>query len=96
MAESTELEHLQDGLHSEFWRHFSEHVTREWGPAGLRYQQAVQEAAKSSEAVMQLRMVLHTQEQILALMKWPAERMSALKAKQYVDAVGGSRRGPGL
>lgn len=96
VSEPNEIEHLTDGLNSEFWRHFSENVQREWGPAGLRYQQAVQKAAQSAEAVVELQKVLSAQEAILNLMRWPAERLERLKHQHVANGAGLSRRGPGL
>ena len=93
-----ELEALDDGLTSEFWRLFGDHVTREWGPAGLRYQQAVRDAAKSAEAVVELQKVLYAQEQLIALMQWPRDRQTALRQQrqQQLAPVNMSRRGQGL
>jgi hypothetical protein len=97
MSEQThERELLDEALAGEFWTLFSAHVTREWGPAGLRYQQAVQEAANAPEAVAKLRMVLHTQQELLALMRWPADRLAQLTAQAKTPLDPPSRRGPGL
>lgn len=96
--ESPTLEHLADGLSSPFWEWFGQHVTREWGPSGLRYQQAVRDAAKDPHAVIELQKVLHTQEAILALMKHPAEILGRLREQKKVELrlTTPSRRGPGL
>lgn len=93
-----ELENLSDLLNSEGWRWFSEHVTKEWGPSGLRYQQAVKAAAQDSNAVVELQKVLYAQEQVLVLMKAPRERLENLKHGHEVALRGPSmsRRGPGL
>lgn len=93
-----DLENLSDLLNSEGWRWFSEHVTKEWGPAGLRYQQAVRDAAKDANAVVELQKVLHTQEQVIVLMKAPRERLEHLKNGRELAMRGPSisRRGPGL
>lgn len=98
MTEQPTLETLSDGLSSPFWAWFSDYVTREWGPAGLRYQQAVREASKDPNAVIELQKVLHTQEQIYMLMKHPAERLSAARQahKTELRLHAPSRRGPGL
>lgn len=98
MTDDKELESLSDLLHGQGWAWFSEHVTREWGPAGLRYQQAVRDAAQSPSAIVELQKVLHTQEQVLLLMKAPRERLDRLKqARQPAHpAALVSRRGPGL
>lgn len=93
---SNELETLIDGIEGPFWALFSAHVTAEWGPSGLRYQQAVREAAASADAVVALQKVLHTQEAILHIMRWPADRASALKQQQARTEAPVTRRGPGL
>lgn len=95
-AMNTELENLKDGIESTFWDTFCKHVTDEWGPSGLRYQQAVREAAQSADAVIGLQKVLHTQEAILSLMRWPADRISTLKAQKDRAEASPSRRGYGL
>lgn len=99
MSDGNDLETLTDGLSSPFWAWFSAHVTKEWGPSGLRYQQAVRDAAKSAEAVLELQKVLHTQEAILLLMQAPRERLAGLQNERKVAlrlTTSQSRRGPGL
>lgn len=96
MSEPNEREHLTDGLNSEFWRLFQEHVTREWGPGGLAYQQAVQNAAEHANAVVELQKVLFTQKAIHALMCWPGNRLTQLQQKPTNTLAMASRRGPGL
>lgn len=94
MSDAThERETLDDGLRGEFWTLFCAHVTQEWGPAGLCYQQAVQNAAKDANAVIELQKVLHTQNAILGLMNWPAHRLSQLKSSAQPGAPSASRRG---
>lgn len=97
MSDPNELEQLYDGINSEFWRLFSKHVEREWGPAGLTFQVAVKNAASAPDGMLALQKVIATQENILAIMRWPAERIEQLKHQQksgFVMSV--SRRGPGL
>ncbi len=98
MADDQELETLNDGLVSPFWAWFTERATKEWGPSGLRYQQAVRDASQSPNAVIELQKVLHTQEAILSLVSAPAERLNALRQQRKVSLsmVAPSRRGPGL
>jgi len=91
-----EYEHLSDGLNSEFWKLFVEHVQREWGPSGLRYQQAVRDASHSANAVVELQKVLFAQDQVHALMRWPVERIHALRHDSRATETSASRRGPGL
>lgn len=96
-----DLETLSDFIASPGWTWFSEHVTREWGPSGLRYQQAVRDAAKDANAVVELQKVLHTQEAVLSLMRYPIEKAQTERARKLAELqakVGGgvSRRGPGL
>lgn len=98
MSDAThEREILEEGTATEFWRVVGEYVTREWGPSGIRFQQAVQAAAKSQDAVSELQKVLHTQEQMLWLLRWPNDRVAALKSQvpQPTDHAP-SRRGPFL
>lgn len=98
MTDHPTLETLADGLTSPFWEWFSAHVTREWGPSGLRYQQVVRDASQSPNAVVELQKVLATQDAIYALMKHPSEVLSKLREQKRVDLRLGapSRRGPGL
>lgn len=77
---SDEREALDDGVNGEFWKLFGVHVAREWGPAGIRYQQAVHAAAQSQTAVVDLQKVLYAQEEITKLMCWPVERLKLLQA----------------
>ena len=98
MTEQPTLETLNDGLSSPFWTWFQEYVTREWGPSGLRYQQAVREASKDPNAVVELQKVLHAQEAVYALMKHPSEKLQMLRNKHRAELHlhTPSRRGPGL
>lgn len=98
MADNNELETLTDLLHGAGWEWFGSHVAKEWGPSGLRYQQAVRDAAQSKEAVVELQKVLYAQEQILALLTAPRARVESLKDARKRELVGPSlsRRGPGL
>lgn len=94
---SIDLEALSDFVSSPAWAWFSEHVTREWGPSGLRYQQAVREAAKDANAVVELQKVLAAQDAVLQIMRHPSEQLQAMRAKAHASvAVGMSRRGAGL
>lgn len=100
VADDKELESLTDFVNSEGFRVFGERVTREWGPSGLRFQQAVREAAAGKEgAVANLQMVLKVQEEIIGLMTWPNDRVEALRNQTKARmgaALSMSRRGPGL
>jgi hypothetical protein len=89
-------EALSDFVSSPAWAWFSEYVTREWGPSGLRYQQAVRDAAQNQNAVIELQKVLAAQEAVLMVMKHPAEQLAQMKTKGIPALQGGSRRGPGL
>jgi hypothetical protein len=81
MTNPVDLDVVMDGLTGQFWTWFSTHVTNEWGPAGLRYQQAVRAAATDANAVVELQKVLYAQEQILLLMRHPQEKLNVLKQK---------------
>ena len=94
MSDKTnEREALEEGLSSAFWTLFATHVTREWGPAGILYQQAVRDAAQSQHAVIDLQKVLYAQEQVHALMQWPIDRLKQLKAQAQPVEPTMSRRG---
>ena len=98
MADDKELESLNDGLASPFWQWFKDRATKEWGPSGLRYQQAVLDASQSQNAVVELQKVIHTQQAIWTLIKAPEDRLQQLRQQRKVDLslVAPSRRGPGL
>jgi hypothetical protein len=89
-------EALSDFVSSHAWAWFSAYVTREWGPSGLRYQQAVRDAAQNANAVVELQKVLAAQEAVLTIMKHPSESLAQMKAKGIPALQGESRRGPGL
>lgn len=91
-----EREALEDGINGEFFRLLSQHMQREWGPGGIRYQQAVEAAAEDPNATVQLQKILHTSREIALLLRWPHERLQQLKAHAAPMVTGGSRRGPGL
>jgi hypothetical protein len=99
MADATERESLQDGLHSPFWQWFQTHKEKEWGVGGARYEQAVKLAAEKQDAdsVAMLRMVLFARNEIERLFQAPYERLNGLRHADRTDtALGASRRGPGL
>lgn len=92
-----DLEALSDGIESPFWASFCEYVTKEWGPSGLRYQQAVQNASEKAEAVVELQKVLAAQRAVLEIMRHPSEQLQTMRAKAKASlTVGMSRRGAGL
>lgn len=94
VAPLDDLEAMTDGVASPFWALFSAHVHREWGPAGLLYQQSVRAAAeKGGEAVVELQKVLFAQEAIVRLMRWPVERQAALTKLAHVEVSQGRRGG---
>lgn len=100
MADSSELDALQDGLASPFWQWFTSHMQKEWGAAGDRYQQAVMNAAamKDENAVHTLRMVIFARQEIERLFQAPQERLRQLRGERAAALVPStpSRRGPGL
>lgn len=100
MITPTDAENLESMLSGSGWQWLSAHVLREWGPSGLRYQQAVREAATSVNAVTELQKVLAAQDAVLSLMRAPVEALASMKG-QLMNAtmrelVPMSRRGPGL
>lgn len=99
MSEPNELETLTDFVSHDGWRMFGERAQREWGPSGLRFQQAVRDAAEKKEgAAEDLRMILRLQAELLGLIQWPVDRVSQLRNQQKAASmpVSMSRRGPGL
>jgi hypothetical protein len=93
-----ELETLADLVNSEGWRLFTERQSREWGPAGLRFQQSVRDAAAKKEgAAEELQMILRLQSELIGLMAWPNERLKELQNQRKAALLPTlSRRGPGL
>lgn len=103
VTDPTELDELESGLTSGFWQRFTAHVNEEWGPAGQTYQEAVKRAISGgvgteAEAIHRLKNVAYAQAAILALLKWPHERVTSIKQSVERQRVAGgpSRRGPGL
>lgn len=98
MSDQPTLEQLSDWLSSPTTEWFFTYAQREWGPSGLRYQQAVRNAAESASAVVELQKVLYAQENILALVTYPSEQLKHQReyAKRQVMGPSASRRGPGL
>lgn len=92
-------EQLSDWITSPTTEWFFDYVQKEWGPAGLRYQQAVREASQSVNAVVDLQKVLYAQESLLALIRHPANVLNVKRQKAEAAArleFASSRRGPGL
>jgi hypothetical protein len=94
----SEREELEAGLASGFWLLFKQHAEQEWGPAGERYTQAVQQAAemKDENAMHTLRMVIFAQREMQRLLAWPAERLNRLKGHNLVAPEGYQSRRGGL
>ena len=86
------LEHL---LLSPGWAAFVAHVEQEWGPTGIRYQQALETALNltdSEAAASQALQVLAARKTVELLLKWPSEEIRRLKAKDS-DPVPAMSRG---
>ena len=98
MTDQPNLEQLADWLHSPTTEWFFRYAEREWGPSGLKYQQAVRDASQNANAVLELQKVLYTQEQLLLLMRYPVEELKRLRdgARRELIGPSASRRGPGL
>lgn len=100
MITPSDRENLDALVNSAGWMWLSAYVTREWGPAGLRFQQAVREAAQSSDAVVGLQKVIAQQDAVHDVMQAPLAALSRLQAQQALEATrtdtAMSRRGPGL
>jgi hypothetical protein len=98
MTDQPTLEQLSDWLSSPTTEWFFTYAQREWGPSGLRYQQAVRAAAESANAVIELQKVLYAQESVLALVKYPAEELRKKRdhIKRELLAPSPGRRGHGF
>lgn len=95
MADSSEIEQLEALITSEGYHRWREHIVREWGPAGERYQQAVRTAAAKDDATAMhhLKAVLFAQTEIEKLLLWPIERLREIRQAATVGMGGPSRRG---
>lgn len=95
-----EMAALESGLASEFWATLAQHVTKEWGAGGERYQSAIEKAAMKDglQGVEYLRMVIFAKKEIDALFNFPAQRLQTVKnqLRASLEEPTGSRRGPGL
>lgn len=97
MTTDPTLESLADWVSSPTTEWFFTLAQREWGPSGMKYQQAVRDASKDANAVVELQKVLHAQEAILSLLLRPKEILEAMKAQKRAALMPStSRRGPGL
>lgn len=102
MTDHAEQDELESGLTSGFWQRVTNHVQREWGVAGERYQQAIKQAISGpsggeADAVHRLKMITFAQTEIARVLQWPSERVAQLKHRTQQAAAGPvSRRGPGL
>ena len=98
MADANELDDLDGLLTHPGYQRLMTYAGHEWGPAGARFQQAVQMAAAKpdTEATAFLRCILFAQTEIKRLLEHPAERVSQLRNKAAVVPSGPSRRGTGL
>ena len=78
LEQQADREELEAGLAGPFWQIYQAHVLDEWGDSGQRFILATKKAASQQdhEALEQLRQVWFAQEQILRLLRWPAERVS--------------------
>jgi hypothetical protein len=93
-----EREELEALTRSEGWKMFQSYVESEWGPGGRAFIDAVTKAADNkadADATAFLRQIIVAQKQIQRLVKWPEERLGALKQPELVAAgpVDYSRRG---
>jgi len=82
MTDHEELEDLESGLSSAFWRRFLAHVNGEWGPRGEMYLQSVAGAMANLDDDAQrrgLECVQFAQKVVRELLIWPEHRVSVLK-----------------
>lgn len=84
MSENVELEALDQLVNSEGWKIFSSVISREWGSSeggGAVFVDQVTKAVQHTgpEATEHLRQIVAAQREIQRAMRWPLERIAALK-----------------
>lgn len=78
------------------WQLFLEHVHREWGPTGARYNAELDKAldlTDANAAASQARQIRAGRKVIESLLTWPAEEAQRLKRTDRVPELTMSRRG---
>lgn len=102
MTDHTELDELESLLTSGAFQRLKAHYEKEWGPAGQTFVDALKRATSGpvgseAEAVQRLKCVTYAQQEIARFIAWPAERVAQIKNRvRREEAIGPSRRGPGL
>ena len=86
MSALNDIEAITDGLGSPFWTLYHAHVTQEWGPSGIAFQQMYQQGIqeKNWEKVVAASEI---QKAMRAALDWPAQRLSGLKAQGLKELV---------
>ena len=82
MTDPEELDDLESGLASAFWRRLDAYIDHEWGEKGDAYLAAVKYAMNNVDDEIgrrQLQQVLFAQQEIQKLRQWPKKRLEALK-----------------
>jgi hypothetical protein len=98
-VQKTELEDLEQLIHSSGWKVFTDVVAKLWGTAeggGARFLDAVTNASKAgdSDAIAHLRQIIAAQREIHFAVNWPETRIKQLKQAQTGPlSFTGSRRG---
>lgn len=78
------------------WRLFREHVEREWGANGARYQAELDKALDLTDneaAASQARQIRAGRKAIELLVNWPQDEIARLQRSERREEVGMSRRG---
>lgn len=84
MAENVELEALDQLVNSAGWKIFTSVIAREWGTSeggGAVFVDQVSKAVQHTgpEATEHLRQIVAAQREIQRAMRWPLDRIAALK-----------------
>lgn len=94
---ATELEDLDQFIHSQGWLRFQQHASKEWGD---RFQSLIKTAISDRDdemALRKLQQVLVAKEAIEQLLQWPTERLAELgraeESRKTAEHVPLSRRG---
>ena len=108
MLTPSESESLEELLASPGWDAYVKHVQEEWGPQGAKFQEQLDAALNLTDnnaAASQARQVRSGQKVILGIVRWPTERLAALRrnaqTEQFderrpampMELLGHSRRG---
>lgn len=98
MAENPELEALDQLVHSEGWKRFTDMVDQQWGPSSAWFLEQLDKAlaVDGQGGTDHFRQVRSAQREIQKVMQMPAQRIAKIKtaSQQPSGDFVGSRRGP--